>query len=400
VAGLVVVLLCSCTSTTPTATTEQGIPTPTAGGGTPKPTPAPFVCANPPGSSAVYAYTAADGQVYWVQGCSTPRQLTHEAPNADGTPQVARALAWSPSNRYLAVSEPTSQDFAGTVVVYDVATGQPHTTAFLDTIDPNAVVGATVRFFIGWQGDNTFIGAINHIVPTSQAAPEGLGPYSIVRVDRQGGQETTVGSITWMADAKVRANGHFVFYGGYQSSSEGQGFIHRFNLATGADVTLVPLGYAGPGGCQGTPYCPYTAPWDVTPDGQHVVYHIPGPSSAPSDVNSVPDTPLYFANLDGSQAVRLFADVHAAYLQAPMLSPDGTRVFLCCVGSATGPAQSVVETVTGAGEKNLAGSAVAWRGDSQTLVTDAGADGPYLVNVAVGSALPLTAGTASYVWGT
>ncbi|HEV2461165.1 MAG TPA: hypothetical protein VGS80_22675, partial [Ktedonobacterales bacterium] len=272
--------------TTPTATTAPtSTPTATAAVG-----PSRFVGANPPGSTLTYSYDDPSGNLMEVTGCSTPRLLIASSPG--GYP-----IAWSPTNRYLMVSQPRTSGGGNQDVAIDVQTLKGVPTQYGYTACcPSAP--ATVRIFIGWLDDSTFLGALV-TVPTS---PSDLnsGPFTIVRVDLQTQKETKVASILWAADMKLRGNGAYLFYGGYQSKIEGGAYLHRITLANGADTTLVPLGYAGPGQCQAGPPCNWTAPWDVSPDGAHVIYHSPGPTRGPSDTYQEPDTPLVYANVDGS----------------------------------------------------------------------------------------------------
>src|SRR5262249_3130825 len=122
---------------------------------------------------------------------------------------------------------------------------------------------------------------------------------------------------------RIVANGRYLFYGGYQSKTEGQAYLHRIDLTTGTDTRLVPLGIHGNGGCPVTPICGWTAPWDVTGDGSHILYHNPGPTSFPSDVTSPKDTPIIYAKVDGSAATKPFGSQLALSLTGPVFSPDG-----------------------------------------------------------------------------
>src|SRR5690348_5533805 len=89
---------------TPAATTKPAVTATTAAvatqtaGPTPAPTAtnAPFVCANPAGSTLSYAFVNADRQIYTVTGCAAPVQLTHlRYPTGIGAPLP---LGWSPSH--------------------------------------------------------------------------------------------------------------------------------------------------------------------------------------------------------------------------------------------------------------------------------------------------------------
>ena len=76
-----------------------------------------------------------------------------------------------------------------------------------------------------------------------------------------------------------------------------EGWLHRVSLATGVDTRIVRLGATGNGGCQvGSNPCNWTGPWDVSPDGSHILYYSPGPTIAPSDTcQDEAETPLFYA---------------------------------------------------------------------------------------------------------
>lgn len=362
----------------------------------------PFVCANPPGSNAVYAFRGADDEVYWVQGCGAPHQLTHAGPGVGGNISGADAVAWSPSNRYLAIMVYLPNGQIGSpntvITIADTQTGTLTPTQYhLTDLTPTATAD---REFIGWLDDDTFLGAVTH-----DETGSAISPADIVRVNIHTQAETRVMTIAYAASLKIRAG--FLFYGGYASSAEKGAHLHRVNLTTGADTTLVPLGLAADGGCQGYGPCNWTAPWDVTPDGQHVVYHNPGPTTNPSDTHTVPDTPLYYGNLDGSGAVRLFADVQTSGLVTPLLSPDGTRLTICCFDDGHGHSMAE-ETIGGADKQLLMSGSFQWRGDSRAIELDTsvvnaqypnGYAEPQLINVTDGTTTPITLGTYLYVWG-
>ena len=220
---------------------------------TPQPTmtpqPSAFVCANPQGSSGssmTYAYTRGDGNVYTVTGCASPRQLT----TTGATP-----IAWSPSNRYLAVS---LQTFPGPsqLEVIDTQSGAAISTHYATDFGSRPAVGSTARTFFGWLNDSTFLGAISKLV----SGPQGLeapGTSTLVRVDLTTGNETVIGTIPgWVVfglgtgpAVRVVANGRYLFYAAYAGSTA---YLHRFDLTTGTDSTLVSLGLYTYGGCQGT----------------------------------------------------------------------------------------------------------------------------------------------------
>ncbi len=85
--------------------------------------------------------------------------------------------------------------------------------------------------------------------------------------------------------------------------------------------------------------CNWTGSWDVTPDGSKVVYHDPGPSSTPSDINTPKDTPLRVAGIDGSNPIPLFSSVPASEQRTPYIAPSGTLV-LSDANPLNGPAHT------------------------------------------------------------
>lgn len=377
------------TATTAPLPTNTASATPAA---TTAPASATFVCANPAGSQMVYAYVRGDGNLYIVKGCALSGALL---------PGVAYAhpLAWSPSNRYLMVDEPTAQG-SDQVLALDTTTGQHYPTGFSQDFSRDAGAGDTAHIFIGWLDDYSFLG-VN--VPITQNATSGapIGPMTVVKVDLFNGKQSAVTTITWAATFAVRDSGKYLYYSGFQSASEGGAYLHRVDLAAATDTKLVPLGIAGPGPCQGTPVCPWTAPWDVTADGTHALYHNPGPTTTPSDTNIPPDSPLYYANVDGSGATKPFGSKLAAALTTPVFSPDGR--FVVAAGSnytanQFGTSQTGLAKL-GGGYQIVNGGFQTWRGDSQAMVL-VSSNGTYvLYTLSDGTTRPLETNAQSYVWG-
>ena len=358
--------------------------------------PASFVCANPAGSSLVYAYQNQNGALFTVMGCSTPTLVYA----GQGT---AWPVAWSPTNRYLAADfvpqdgQPSALD---RVLILDPQHGAAIPTHYGTGFGPNVSGGQTYRIFLGWIDDATFVGAVVPIV-SGQNEPV-TGPASIVRVDVASQQETKVATVTWFADAKVRGGGKYLFYGGYQSASEGQGFVHRLDLTTGQDTKVAPLGYAGQGGCQGSPICNWTAPWDARADGTGVIFHNPGPTRSWSDIYQPPDSPLYLDNIDFPSPVDPIVAKLATSLTTPVLSPDGA--YVATTGSSYDPADPFNHPQTGLTRMGsstttlMDGRSVAWRSDSRAVVLMYD-NGPVLYDLVSGTTTALQASTSSYLWG-
>lgn len=375
---------------TPNATT---VPTATPNATTTAPSG--FVCANPVGSSLVYAYTNSTGAVFTVTGCAAPKLVYA----GQGT---AAPVAWSPSNRYLAVDEQPAigNGFTyDTVFIFDTrGSGDSVRTKYGLDFGPDASAGQTVRIFLGWLDDSSFLGAVVPLV--SGSSGPATGPASIVRVDVASQRETKLATVTWFAGTRVFA-GRYLFYGGYQSASEGQGYLHRLDLMTGQDTKLVPLGFAGQAGCQGTPICNWTASWDVTADGNQIIYHIPGPTKPWSDIYTPPDSPLYLKNLDGASPANPIVSKLADGLTAPVYSPNGQ--YVATAGSSYDKANPFTHSQTGVtplgGATTLVdGSFISWRGDSQAIVLN-GNSGPFLYDLATGKTTPLQPNTNIYLWG-
>ncbi|HEX6541560.1 MAG TPA: zf-HC2 domain-containing protein [Ktedonobacterales bacterium] len=366
-----------------TTTTE---PTTTAQAGT-------FVCANPPGSNLAYAYVRGDHLPYIVTGCAAPRAIP--------APTYSVPLAWSPTNRYLAV-QTNASDGTYPVVIYDPASGQTHATRFVAGYPSDANYGQVIRYFLGWKDDNTFIGALQPVVSNNPNGP--LGTSTIVTVDLASQAETPVGQVAWFttyASTKIVAQ-HYLFYAGLKTMSEGQAYLHRLDLNTGTDTRLVPLGEYGSGPCQMTIFCNWTAPWDVSPDGTHVIYHNPAPTTFPSDTNLVQDTPLVYANIDGTNPSTPFGSRRAIGLSTPRFSPDGKYIIATGVSdnpTATGAQQSALAQVGGP-VIIVDGVFDAWRGDSKAMVLIGGNPGnPFVYDLASHATTALEPGLFVYLWG-
>lgn len=349
-----------------------------------------------------YAYIRGDGRLYSVTGCGAPRQLTRVS---------AWPLAWSPSNRYLAAytGNFTSPD---PVEVVDTQTGAIIQTQFATDFGPNPQAGSAIRIFLGWLDDNTFLGGVVTVTNNAQSF-EQAGPTALERVDIHTGAETPAGHIPGWANinnsasaasnVRVVAQGREIYYAGYDAGGT-TAHLHRFDLTTGTDTQLVSLGKYTDGGCQGTPLCGWTAPWDVTRDGAHILYHNPGAGSAPSDISAPRDTPTLYANPDGSGASAPFGSQLAQALVTPDFAPNGNLAV------TTGSGYTVTNPPFGATQMKLVafggqaiiitGSLDTWRGDSAALVIETGA-GPEarLYDIATGQTSLLEANTNAYLWG-
>ncbi len=384
------------TTATVTSATRGRTPAPgSTASVTMPPTPAnsPFVCANPAGSALTYAFVNADRQIYMVSGCSAPVQLTHL--QFTDTYTMPNPIAWSPSRRYLAIHPNTQQDYC--LQIIDTSTGATLTTQY-DCYNGDPTQNGDVRGFVGWIDDNTFLGRIDS---GTINAPT---PVTLARVDIHTRAETPIASFAWMSDQRLRAGS--VFFGGRVNPSDTVAYLFRLSLADGSQTRLVNLGLSGNGGCQAGPGpCSWTAPWDVSPDGAHILFHNPGADSLPSDTHMVPNTPIYYANADGSGAVAALTGVTAQGMTDAVFDPTGTRAT-AYVSSNSSSTDFVYQSLPQGALQRLSGSYNSvWRADGQALVDvrstysgDLTLSTATLVDLATGQTTPLPANTTQYLW--
>lgn len=349
--------------------------------------PGAFICANAPGSNLTYAYQRSDGGIYTVTGCADPVRV--------GVSAFSAPLAWSPSGRYLAI-QAASANTTFSLVIYDRNSDKLIATKFDTQAPSSAKPGAVVRTFLGWVDDNTFLGAIQPVAADSPNAP--FDTSTIVKVNVASQTETRVGSIAWFADTKIIAPG-YLFYGGLQNMSEGQAYLHQLDLSNGTDSKLVPLGKYGNGGCQGTPFCNWTAPWDISPDATQIIYHSPGPASLPSDINIVKDTPLVLLSRHNSVQSAPFGANLANSLSKPIFSPQDKYIV------ATGVTDRQVQQgdqwfrLLQGSVTDVHGIFTAWRSDDLAMVIIApGSPQPSLYNIASHSFSALEPNSNFYLW--
>ena len=372
---------------------------------TPEPTaaietaPEPFVCANAPESQSMYAYVDHNGQLYRVTGCANPVRLTNHDQNS-----FVRPWAFSPTNRWLMVS--VTQNVSDTSypecqVLINPTNGAATKTPFCG--DGGNDAWTEWPAFIAWLDDNTFLESLTHKD----------GTVSVVRVNATTFARSPVVTLTYVANfgttaypSGIKLAGGALYYGGYASKSEGGGWLHRVSLATGVDTRIVRLGVTGNGGCQvGSNPCNWTGPWDVSPDGSHILYYSPGPTVEPNDYCAdEAETPLYSARSDGSNPVRLFADQPLGRaFPAPRFSPDGTKVAWAIT---TGP--TLCQSVTHGAIQATSGGAVTalpdtygvavWRNDGAAAILG-GQGATELYTLATGRLTPMPGDAYSYVWG-
>ncbi len=351
----------------------------------------------------MYAYVDYDRQIYRVTGCANPVRLTNYDEKS-----FARPLAFSPTNRWLMIS--VQQNISDTSypdcqVLLNPTTGAAIKTPFCG----DSGNGAWTEWpeFIAWLDDNTFLESMTHKD----------GTVSVARVNATTFARSPVATLTYVANfgsvaspVGIKLAGGALYYGGYASKSEGGGWLHRVSLATGADTRIVRLGATGNGGCQvGSNPCEWTGPWDVSPDGGHILYYSPGPTVGPNDTcEDEAENPLYYARSDGSNPVRLFSGQPLGRdFPAPRFSPDGTRVaWTVLIGArrCESTAHGAIQAVSGGAVTALpTGYTVAiWRSDDAAAVVSTPSGGAALYTLSTGTLTPLPAqsGWASgYTWG-
>lgn len=368
------------------------------------PTPGPFVCANPAGSNARYAYVAADHQLTLVQGCS-PKEVAAR-PNRTLTPQ-----AFSPSGQRLLASESStfdpssgkSEPLCETLINTDTGA-----TTLTPLCAPSAVPSANAAIgwygFIGWGDDSTFYEA-----GWSAGTDTSI---SVLRVTLPGMSVTKITAFPWVANLANRRTPSGVvlrngalYYAGYASASDhSHAWLRRYTIATGQDSRIVSLGIAGYGGCQvqvdNSP-CAWAGPWDISSDGLRFAYHIPGPTQSISDTSIEQGTPLYMAASDGSGAIKLFPNEELGQgFSYPVFSGDGRYIAQNYERPAT------IERLSDrAMLKAPAGDVMTQWAEPSALVVlqDLTVTTDYLMhlvlyNVETKALTPLQAGSYQYVW--
>lgn len=375
------------TATTAAVATQTGNPAPV-----PVPTNATFVCANPAGSALTYAFVNADRQIYAVTGCQPPVQLTHlRYPTGIGAPLP---LAWSPSHRFLAYDPNLPDDQC--IRIADVTTGTTIATQHGCLSTPDNP-GTELHTFVAWIDDASYLERIDML----NGVPD---PARLVRVDAHSGAETTIKSYAWMSDVRVRAG--YAFFGSRIKPDDTTAYLYRLSLADGGETRLVSLGLSGFGGCQvGVGPCSWTAPWDVSPDGTHILYHNPGADALPSDTGGPHDTPVYYANLDGSSAVSIFASAQEVFMTTPTFDPTGAFAAEV-VPSGAGVALAIVRAGGGALRTvDLASGQYVWRADGGALILisftfsgDTELSTVSLYDLGTGQSTPLADNTEQYLW--
>ncbi len=356
-----------------------------------------FVCADLAGSTATYAYVGPDKQMYLVHNC------LQSAPIAAETGRRLTPIAFSPDGTWLLASDAlidnniTAPDFDCLALVATSTLVVTRTTL----CNPNSVSGGWAQWYdvIAWEGANAFY----------LASTAGDLSVQVLRVAVPSLAQTFVTKLTWVASVAnpsvapsgIELRQNALYYGGYQSSSEGGAWLHRYDLVTGADTRFARLGLAGSGGCQVADVpCSWTGPWDVNADATRLAYHNPGPTQNISDTSTEPGQPLYDAALDGSNARRLFPLIPIGQgFSLPVFSPDGQYVSM----SVNTP--FVVERLSD-GHVTPAPTSLAWAKwtpqpgvilcfDTGMISTAIQFD---LWNVATGARTPLQTGSTDYVW--
>lgn len=351
----------------------------------------------------MYAFRDYDRQIYRVIGCAKPVRLTSYDEKSFASP-----LAFSPTNRWLMIS--VAQNVSDTSypecqVLINPTNGAAIKTPFC--ADGGNDVWTEWPEFIAWLDDNTLLESLTHQ----------NGTVSVVQVNATNFARSPIATLTCVANQGstayplgIKLAGGAIYYGGYASVSEGGGWLHRVSLATGAGSHIVRLGATDNGGCQvGTNPCTWTGPWDVSPDGSHILYYSPAPTVGPNDYCAdEAETPLYYARSDGANPVRLFANQPLGRdFPAPRFSPDGTRVaWTVLIGPrrCESTAYGAIQDVSGGAVTALPSgyTVVSWRPDGAAVVVMTPTGGAALYTLATRALTPLPTQdgwAAGYIWG-
>lgn len=407
VAALAVAVLSGCATVDPSPSAIHSTPSAASGSETASLTPGPFICANPPGVSARYAYVAADRQLRIVQSCGSSmtirsrssRTLIPQAFSTSGKWLLANEVSWDPQ-------PPAGKLLCAALI--DPVTGATTITSLCNPATYDASLGW--YGFIGWADDNTFYES--HQGAGSDTSVE------IVRISLPGLTSSPVTRFPWVANLANTATPSGIalrhgalYYAGYASATDhAHAWLHRFILSPGIDTPIVSLGIASNGGCQvqadNTP-CTWAGSWAISPDGGRITYHIPGPTESPSDTPPVEASPpLYVAASDGAGATRLFSGVPTGGFNSATFSPDGRYVVSVSSTQWDQPitlfAQRLSDGAILAQQKWMA--PVGWTPDSTTIVvmqfvpTGDTLEHEALYNVETHALIPLQPGSSQYVW--
>jgi len=364
-----------------------------------------FVCANPPGSHATYAYIGADSQMALVTGCAAPIVVRAAAGRQFAPVAFSRAgkwlLAWDGS---AGAVDPNGQSCLALIAV---SGGAVTPTTYCNPSPVGAPWSQWVSF-IGWASDASF-----YLAATAQDASVTVSFVSLPQLT-----QVAVTKLTWVASVAnadepsgIALRGGALYYGGYMSTSEGGAWLHRFSLTTQTDTRSVRLGLAGFGGCQvdNVP-CQWTGPWAINRDGNTIAYHNPGPTQSMSDTSEEANTPLYMSASDGSGARRLFPNqVVGKGFNQPTFSPDGQYLVTSFASANPAQAPAVIFERLSSGATTTAPNGLEWQSwTSQpgvaVMFNTTTSGGPdyimhlELFNIATGARTPLQPGSRSYVW--
>src|SRR5262249_3571793 len=103
-----------------------------------------------------------------------------------------------------------------------------------------------------------------------------------------------------------------------------QATLHRYDLAA-HHVLSGSISLGGVSGCQCSPGNFHFEGWDVSADGQHVVFQrtTPKPSGSFGGIGS---STIYYANADGSGATPIAQSMATSSLVRLRIAPDGRHV--------------------------------------------------------------------------
>lgn len=367
--------------------------------------PSGFVCANPPGSSATYAYVGADHQMVLVKGCTAPMVVRAK------TGQQFAPVAFSPTSRWLlawdGAADGQGPDTQSCLALVAVSSGAVTPTTFCS---PSGMDPTSSHWYslIGWASDANF-----YLANTASDAS-----VTVILVSLPQQSQTVVTKLTWVASVAnanepsgIALRGDALYYGGYMSKSEDGAWLHRFSLTDKMDSPIVRLGLAGFGGCQvDIAPCQWTGPWDISGDGSSIAYHNPGPTQSMSDTTIEANTPLYVSSSDGANAKRLFpSQALGQSFNQPTFSPNGQYIVTSFASANPAQADAVVFERLSSGATTTAPTGLEWQswasqpGVAVMYNTIATSAPDYithleLFNVVTGARTPLQPGSYNYVW--
>lgn len=319
--------------------------------------------------AAPYVYSGADGQLWTITNCQNPQLLTRL------TFPDYRLGDWSPDHRYLIVFSAANIAVALTnLYLLDAKTG------VLETMDLRSNVRGPAI-----SADNALWVSTTELLVQTQGA--------LLHVNVVSGQVTALG-ITNVA--RIVGRDQAVYY---SVVANGQATVRRHDFGTGTDTLIFNLGAGGDACAAAGGGCLWTAAWDVSPDGTHIAYQYPLPTSVPAPGTSVP-AQLVAQSLNGTSPRQPLYSLPLTTAAIQVLySPDNTRVAGQVAGSPTITVANLIRqnTFTVPGNDTFF-----WRPDGLAILaepTTLHQVSPAVISLLLTNQhLALPAATANYVW--